>query len=472
MTSDEGAFNAPYLHYMPSKAALRGRPVNARVERAFELIKEPNSITKVAICRHCGFRRSRNTTKLSKHLDECESYYKWLQTESTMTKKLIQTKINHNIQPLTSLERRKIKKSLARAVYKDNLPFTIFATHKELSKALKEINPGLELPSRNTLANSLLDDEFQEVSAEVNRQLHSETLINLTADETTSRTRCRILSICANIHGLGAFFLDSQSLFGEFVGAEFVSEWIIKHIDQLLNPEGQNLTLEDRITRLQRLNSICFDTCETQLAAMRSLKANPALKHVFFVLCESHSLQLLFKDIIESVPRLARVVDDASKLATAFMGSSKQLGRLREVQKQLGLGRMSFVLAVITRWGTHFGLLRSVMALRAAITQYFDAITKPNDPSNKIGALLTPFWERRIGYDEQFWRDLKWSIDLMEPFDEALRMSESDRNVLGYIIPRWRHLHRHFASTAAKFGTQEPALCKVASEAFPARWKR
>ncbi len=66
--------------------------------------------------------------------------------------------------------------------------------------------------------------------------------------------------------------------------------WTLKKIEKVVG-----------IDRLHRINSVGTDTCNTMRDAWNQMARDPRAKHVFFIPCDSHGLQLLMKDIIETV---------------------------------------------------------------------------------------------------------------------------------------------------------------------------
>jgi hypothetical protein len=79
--------------------------------------------------------------------------------------------------------------------------------------------------------------------------------------------------------------------------------------------------------KLLKINSFTTDTCSTMRATYRLLRATPKLAHYFITLCNSHSLQLLIKDIIE-LPQFLPFYRDTTIVITAFSTSKKQWARV------------------------------------------------------------------------------------------------------------------------------------------------
>jgi len=377
-----------------------------------------------------------------------------------------QSTINLTFKPISAQEKQRFKQLFARAVYRDNLPFTIFS-NKGIRDAIHAVNPAIELPSRNLLSGNFLSAEYNEISRKVQQCVDQEKYLNIAADETTNFTNSRVLSFCCNIYGSGSFFIHSERLLGESVDAQFTAKWVEERIQHLINPAGTTLGWSEQQGHFKRINSIAFDTCNTQRAAQRVLKAIPHLQHVFYVLCESHGLQLLMKDVIEKHAWIKRIVDACQQLAVAFTTSPKQLGRLRAIMMELYTHQKSFVLSVITRWGTQLSLLRSVSNLEAAISKYF-SLYSTSDGSER----LFNVWTDQILTNITFWKDLNDVIGLLEPIDEAIKASEADRCVLSYVLPRWQQLRDQLLAKSSALSSRDPDLAKLDERVIAPRWNQ
>src|SRR5216117_272218 len=83
-------------------------------------------------------------------------------------------------------------------------------------------------------------------------------------------------------------------------------------------------------------------------------------KHVFFIPCDLHGLQLLVGDLLK-IPVFKEVLNKAQTVVKSFRRSLLQYARLRDFQLQYYKQHRSLILSVITCWGTHYRLLRSVL---------------------------------------------------------------------------------------------------------------
>src|SRR4030095_3554064 len=159
--------------------------------------------------------------------------------------------------------------------------------------------------------------------------------------------------------------------------------------------------------------------------------------HVFFIPCDSHSLQLLIKDIV-SIPRFKIILSQAQIIVSPFHKSPLHHALLREEQLDIYKKHYALILSVITRWGTQYRLISSVLRSKAVLRQYAE---KVQEEDMKDNALITA--AIAIIKDADFWRDLDILRELLEPINEKLKMSESSKGHLGHVLQRWIEILRH-----------------------------
>ena len=70
-----------------------------------------------------------------------------------------------------------------------------------------------------------------------------------------------------------------------------------------------------------------------RLIGSLTLSQDLRLQHCFFILCDSHGLQLLIKDILQ-LPWFSGIAQRAQKVVTAFKRSKLQLAILRQYQME------------------------------------------------------------------------------------------------------------------------------------------
>jgi hypothetical protein len=162
-------------------------------------------------------------------------------------------------------------------------------------------------------------------------------------DESTNINHRQMVNLSVVIPGFGSFYLENYHVKDKALTASFFVDWFFKQaIAYCSNPK--------------RISSLSTDTCATMRLMWTGLEKHPLLQHLFFVPCDSHGLQLLVKDILESKP-FADVIAKAQSIVTVFHRAKKQYAILWSKQEKA----MAFVLSVITRWGSQYGLVVSVL---------------------------------------------------------------------------------------------------------------
>jgi hypothetical protein len=449
---------------------MRGRPSNYEVQKAFDLYDKTDSAgksLKYAKCKHCkAFDAYAHTTRMNEHLLNCGPYQiRELEKHNVGDRVMKQSTIKSKKEVLTTTRVEQIKEALAEAVYIDGLPFNVFETRKQLSKAIRNIHEAVKLPNRSELAGPLLKRCFEKYSRLTDNIVLSEPGLNLIVDESNNIQKSRIVVVCINSSSKGAFFASSEVLKGVSMTGEFSANWTYNQMKKMVDPEGK-ATDEELKQLLKKINSVALDTCPTQRKAIRLMQQMPGLQHVFMVGCDSHGLQLLLGDLIKQIPLIKHVLDIAQSIVTSFSNSAKMLAILRDIMQKQYNKVFSFVISVITRWGTQFAMVRSVSRTKAAIHEFFETMQE-----DQLRDQLKLLKQRNIQWDQAFWRNLTFTLNFLEPLDEAIRMSEADHAVIGHVVPRWKRLRKYFVTGAREWKQEDPKFGDI-DEIFKKRYNR
>jgi len=131
--------------------------------------------------------------------------------------------------------------------------------------------------------------------------------------------------------------------------------------------------------------------------------------------CDSHGLQLLVKDIVEHIPVFKATLEQAQAVVKAFKNAPLQLSFLREYQVQHYQQPVALILSVITRWGTQYRLVNSLIKTKDALQYYAVKHAKEELAFNAHKFLV----------DSTFWSKLDALRALLKPIDDAIKASES-----------------------------------------------
>jgi len=279
-------------------------------------------------------------------------------------------------------------------------------------------------------------------------------LINIVTDESSNIRGSRICNI--SVHSpSGSLHYISEDIRAKQMTAIAAAQWLRNHLITLSNGD------------LSRINSIVTDTCALMFAMWMEMQRFIEFNHCFFIPCDSHGIQLLVKDILE-LPIFKETLLKAQKIVKAFRHSLLQYARLRDLQLQYGTKRhQSLILSVITRWGTQFRLIQSVLNSKDALKRYaYDFGDLPVNKRLNQASI-------DILRDTTFWRSLEPLRELLLPLDEALRMSESGSSHLGHVLPRWIAIAEHLGMRKLDYPDALTPFMAVDNETgFAGRYKR
>ena len=90
-----------------------------------------------------------------------------------------------NTEDNVSNEKEEIDTAIARAFYTSGIPLATIE-NPFIIQALHKINPEYQPPSRKSLSTTLLEKEYKQVSADINKQIKNSNYICLTSDGWTN----------------------------------------------------------------------------------------------------------------------------------------------------------------------------------------------------------------------------------------------------------------------------------------------
>ena len=124
-------------------------------------------------------------------------------------------------------------------------------------------------------------------------------------------------------------------------------------------------------------------------------------------------------------------------------------------------------MAVITRWGTQYRLILSLINNKDALKRYAHEFGDlPATKRIKQSALV-------VIKDKDFWAALELMRELLQPLDEALRMSESTDSNLGHVLPRWMAIAEHLKTKTTDYPDELASFMAIDNETgFSHRYKR
>ena len=305
-----------------------GRQKNHLVDENFKDIITEGLKNPQHQCIHCGHQSTRNAARGQQHLNQCDAYQKEKarKQKSILSNASIQLPITTLIRPLNQAQIASAHRAAAMSVYMTNLPFNHFENPYVIAHH-QALNPGYKPPHSGLVAGKLLDEIYGIVKSKVIKELNASNYLNFFTDETANIRKERVINLCCHVppsatSNGGGFQLKADADVAEKMSAVVQAQWVIKGCREATNDQ------------LWRINCIATDTCATMKAMWTEIAKFPEMKHVFFVPCDSHGLQLLMGDILK-FPFFSEVIEKAQLIVTSFRGSNKEMSILRGYQMKV-----------------------------------------------------------------------------------------------------------------------------------------
>jgi Protein of unknown function (DUF 659) len=312
-----------------------------------------------AKCLHCeNYNKAINSTREEQHLQRCLGYKAHREAvgkeEGNPNKR--QRLLDESIPIRITHERAaRIDEQLAFCIYKSGRQFNLFEDDCWV-KFFKD-NFGYTPPSRKDLAGPLLIQAHKNIEEKVKLVLSSSSSLCIVTDESTDIANHRIINTSiVTDSGVSIYHSNKEAEDGK-MGAEELAAHTIE--------EAKDITSGD----LSKWTAVTSDTCATMRAFGEVLAKTPKTAHVIPVLCDSHGLQLIIKDLLQ-LPTIKKIFEEASAIVGLFRHSSKQYAYLQSEQLKHYGKEKALIASIITRWGTQFNLAKSLESSKEALRSF------------------------------------------------------------------------------------------------------
>lgn len=217
---------------------------------------------------------------------------------------------------------------------------------------------GTFMPPNRKQVTSFLDEVYNNTLKEVKVYIRTTKYLNLVFNGSDNVAFNRVINLSVEIPGQAAFYWET-------INTKATPHTSLNQVDLLLPLISAAVNGE-----FSKVNAVCTDTNSTQRKCQSDLKTHPQLAHILSILCDSHGLQLLVKDIVTTSPwRL--VLKKAVYMITYFRHSKKQYAQLRNLMVLTCNSKTySLLLAAITRWSTQQSALQSLQRVRPALKAF------------------------------------------------------------------------------------------------------
>ncbi len=250
--------------------------------------------------------------------------------------------------------------------------------------------------------------------------------LNIISNESNNQSDDRILNMCMLIKNKQFFHAFSKSVNLMKLFAANMTVWMLNKMNIL--------TYED----FRKINSIIINTCNLKQSVWNNLAADARLKHVFFVLCDFHDLQLLLKDLLHS-SLIWFIFIKTLKIVNFIWKIKHQLDILCRYQKKIYNQHKSLIVFIILRWKTQIHLIESLVRSKVALWRY------ATDDEINFTICMSKFLNLSLQYiqDVNFWVELNDLLFILQFIHEQQKMSKNNWVIVDKIYIHWIDIQTH-----------------------------
>lgn len=262
---------------------------------------------------------------------------------------------------------------------------------KEFQKLLQMLNPGYKLPSRKTVSESLIPQQYNIIREKLLTQISQEKMICLTTDCWTSINNQSFMATTAH------FFIDDLQLQSICIGCdEFDDRHTSQNLSTRLLKQIEEWSIGGKIV------AIVSDNAPNITRAIRDCNYHG-------IGCFAHSVNLVVQNATKNI---STVLSKVKNIVEYFKRSSSALVRLNDTQKQMGMRVLKLKQDVATRWNSTYDMLKRFLSLNEAILSSLAVLQSSIDPP-------TP----------EEWKIIELSIEILSVFNEVTQEISGEKHV-------------------------------------------
>lgn len=258
-------------------------------------------------------------------------------------------------------EEKEMHLDIARAFYTSGIPFRVIE-NADMRRALTRFRPSMKLPTRQSLATTLLDQVYTTEKTRLAALLQRQKRLTLVTDGWSNVNRESIINYVLSSPTMRPMMWSSGATGTEAHTGEYMASEISRVI-----------TEAEAVAGVGKVTAVVSDNAANMKKAGKLVE----LKHpgVVFSGCAAHAVNLLLKDIFK-IDFFASTLKKAVKIVKFVRARHLLLGRIRaergQVKKCVKAGELST--PVSTRWYAQEKCIKSVVRNKVPLTAAF------NDP--------------------------------------------------------------------------------------------
>ena len=335
---------------------------------AFVFEQRKNSLTS---CRFCNNYKNMtyNITRMTKHLKICKNFLNDSSNfESDIVAKVMKKKLKKKHEKKNEINKSFDKKQLtqttfafssmtknttkriniliARAIFENDKTLITFEK-SIMKKFLKTLNSIYESSFKKIIFNILLKKMFEKKNKIVIEILHNNNYINYIIDDVFNINQKRIVNFIAQTSQYDNFHLSTKNMFFFFHIVEFLTFRIFNKMMLWCDDKSHNV------------NFFCTNETVVMRRMWKYLQNQSTWKHVFFLICDNHDIQLLIKNIVTKLFWFVNFFKRIQAIIFYYNKNDKCVILFREHQRRFYKNKIFvMLLSIITRWDNQINELQ------------------------------------------------------------------------------------------------------------------
>lgn len=318
--------------------------------------------------------------------------------------------------------------AFAKMIYATGIPFRI-VDDPSVKNFFSLLNPNFKLPTRQKLANKLLDITYESCRENVIQHVQNEPAISIVTDGWSNTNNQHIVNYMIASPNMKPVFWSSKNTSGYSNNGRYISDCI-------------NNTIRD-IEIATKKNGIVCSIVTDNASSMKKAWEYVEEENVGVICngCAAHGFNLLMGDVL-LIEIISDILTKATSIAKFIRKSYLLLHQFRQKQKLMSnCSKHALSLPMNTRWYTSEKCIRSVVENQYIIQSIFDddSLQVLNSSKSKLQEI------KKIIYDQQFWDISKATLRLLEPINSCLALCEQDNSDISIIYVEYVNLMKHYA---------------------------
>ncbi|GBB89019.1 hypothetical protein RclHR1_15660001 [Rhizophagus clarus] len=295
----------------------------------------------------------------------------------------------------------RLDKKVLKAWIMAGIPFNVIENPFVID-LFKDLNPGYSPPSRTTLSDRLVTEEYTRVGLAIDRDLEQSEHLTLALDGWSTSKMESIYNYIVTTDTRMEYLIGLYDYSSESHTSEFLTEEISKIIKKL----GSD-----------KFVAIVTDNASNCRVARQNI--HETYPHIWNIRCAAHAINLIASDLVKLEP-IKKFINECGKINRYFSTSHASNALLKQGFTNMKIQGGGLQTWVKTRWGSLFmttdALLRAQPVFDWILREHATSIT-----NSEIAALME---------DESFFSTCRSVRSIWKPIKECINLLEANEATL------------------------------------------